>query len=77
MLKIILNLKVTHLQEMKVLGSAKTSILKNTSSQNVNESFHFILEDVENSSLRIELKEKMLNCKGKPVLLCCSLMILD
>ena len=51
---------------MKVLGSEKTSILKNTSSQNVNESFHFILEDVENSSLRIELKEKKLNCKGKP-----------
>ena len=50
---------------MKVLGSVKTSILKNTTWQNVNESFHFILEDVENSALRIELKQKLLNCKGK------------
>lgn len=52
---------------MKVLSSAKTTVLKNTFSQNVNESFHFILENVENSSLRIELKQKMLNCQGKTV----------
>ena len=57
---------------MKVLGSAKTSILKNTSPQNVNESFHFILGDSENSALRIELKQKTLNCKGKTA--GCSLM---
>ena len=49
----------------RTIQITKTSILKNTSSQNVNESFHFILEDTENSALRIDLKEKMLNCKGK------------
>ena len=56
---------MTHLRQMKVLGSAKTSILKNTSPQNVNESFYFNLGDTENSALRIELKQKMLNFKGK------------
>ena len=59
---------------MKVLDTAKTSVLKNISSQNVNESFHFVLEDVENWDLRIGLKQKTLNVKGKSVLYIVSLL---
>ena len=66
--------EVTHIQQMKVLGTAKTSVLKNISSQNVNESFHFVLEDVENWDLRIDLKQKKLNVKGKSVLYIVSVL---
>ena len=50
---------------MKITRSENTNILKNTSSQIVGESFDFNMDDIENSFLRVELKSKMLNSKGK------------
>ena len=50
---------------MKIIRSENTNILKNTSSQIVGESFDFNMDDIQNSFLRVELKSKMLNSKGK------------